>query len=356
MSPRRRLAAAATLWSVMSLVPFPAAPKAQAADITPRMNTVGEKPFGLLLLGQGGDRDWKTAIAEVEKAAHNKYPFRFAAGLADRREIQAGIDALQAQRVRAIVIVPLFVSSYGEVMDQNRYLIGIRETPSKQLLEGAHGHASTQTSLRVKSKVPLVMTKALDDHPLLVDLLASRASALSRHPKDEALVLAAEAPADKADEREWNEAAAALAEKVRQKCGFAAARAYALRDEGKQSERDASEGGLVTLIKDLRRAHGKVVVVPLAMTSSQAAEMRLPRVLDGLFAKYDGRTILPDPRIAQWVEQSALPAAKLPDMRLFKDAGRAGLTPQGMSQPSGLTHPAIAPPPALPRAGEQKHD
>ena len=352
----RRLGAAAALLTLIGFGMISAPRRLSASEIMQRLNTVGEKPFGLLLLGEGGDRDWKSTVADIEKHAAGKYPFQFASGLADRKEFQKAIDALYVQRVRAIVIVPLFVSSYGEVMDQNRYLIGIREKPSKELSEGAPGHSSTQTMLRVKSRVPLVMTKALDDHPLLVELLAARAQSLSRHPKEEAIVLVAEAPAAKDDEKEWNEGAAALAEKVRQKGGFAAARAYALRDEGRQTERDTSENGLISLIKDLRRAKSKVIVIPLALTDSEASSMRLPRVLDGLFVKYDGRTILPDPRIAAWVEQQALPAAKLPDMRLFKDAGKAGLIPQGMSQPSGLSHPSMTAPPALPKAGESKHE
>lgn len=348
MTAFRRPSAAKALLFALGFGAISARRGAHGTEITPRLNTIGEKPFGLLLLGEGGDRDWKDTVDEARKRAAGRYPFEFAAGDADRKELQRGIDALQSLRVRSIVIVPLLVSSYGEVMDQTRYLLGIREKPSKELLDAPHEHTGGLALTRLKSRVPLVLTKALDDSPLLVDLLASRAQALSRKPSGEAVVLVGAAPQAKEDAREWTETASALAEKVRQKGGFSAARAYALKADGTQEERDRSAAGLGALVRDLRRAANAVIVVPLAMTNSDTKGMRLRQALDGLFARYDGRTILPDARINAWIEQSALAAAKLPDMRLFKDSAKAGLTPQG------LTRQPMPAAPALPRPGERQ--
>lgn len=307
-------------------------------------NTIGEKPFGVLLLGAGGTRDWKTQLDMILKRAGNRYPVEFAAGLADGKEMQRGIDALAEARVRTIVVVPLFVSSSDEVMDQNRFLLGIREKPSQALLNAPHAHAGAPAQ-RLRSRVPLVVTKALDDHPLFVDLLASRAKTQSRHPEQESVLLVGPAPLSRDAAKEWTAGAAALAEKVRQKGGFAAAGAYALSAGPLQSDREKSEAGLAALAKELGRKH-HVIVVPLSMTGG---DLRVNEALDGLFVKYDGRAILPDERIAQWVDQSAAAAAKLPDMRMFKDMARAGLRPPTLTPP-----PALAPPPALPRQGDKK--
>lgn len=299
-----------------------------------------EKPYGVLLLGEGGDREWRDAVDQIKKRAGKRYPVEFAAGLADGKSMQSALDKLQAQRVRAVVVTPLFVSSYGEVMDQVRYLLGIREKPA-ELAGGPRSRADAPPPPRLRSRVPLVLGKALDDHPLFVELLVARAQALSRRPSEEALILVGEAPASKpgdktrAGEAEWLQAAEALAEKVRKKGGFAAARPYAVRLYAGTKERDASEAGLRALVKELRSKH-KVIVVPLAMTGGR---LRLSRPLDGLFAKADGRAVLPDPRIAQWVDETSAPAAKLPDMRLFKDAARAGLTPAALAKPSAFPHP-----------------
>jgi hypothetical protein len=303
-------------------------------------NSLVSRPFGVLLLGEGGDREWRAAVEDVVKKAAKRYPVEFAAGLGDSASMQRALDSLQAQRVKSIVVVPLCVSSYGDTMDQVRYLLGIREHPSEAFL-GPHA----RPSVRVRSRVPLVLTKALDDHPLFIELLTARAQALSRHPEQEAVILAGDAPMgtpgdkDRVAETEWLQAAQAVADKVRQKGRFAAAQAFALRSGPTTKERRQSTDALRALVKEHRRER-KVIVVQMTMTGGA---LRLNRVLDGLFAKYDGRAVLPDARIAQWVEQSAMPAAKLPDMRLFKDPARAGLTPLGFAKP-----------PPLPRPGEKQ--
>jgi len=225
--------------------------------------------------------------------------------------------------------------------DQVRFLLGIREKPSQGLLNAPHEHAGAPPQ-RLHSRAPIVLGKALDDAPLFVDLLASRAKAQSRHPEQEAVILVGQPPVDQD-----------LAEKVRKKGAFAAARAYEYRDGPTQSDREKSQAGLAALARGLARQY-RIIVVPLSMTGG----LRLNEALDGLFVKYDGRAILPDDRIAQWVDQTAQVAAKLPDMRLFKDAGRAGLMPPALSMPSmpALTQPTMTAPPPLPRQGEKNNE
>ena len=284
-------------------------------------NTLGEKPFGVLLLGEGGDRDWKAQVDLVKKHASRtamRYPLEFAPGLADRRSIQKAIDALHEQKARLIVVVPLFVSSHGEVMDQNRYLLGVNEKPSTA------AYFKRVPATRVKSPVPLVIGKALDDHPLFVELLANRAKAHSREPAKEAVLLVGEAPEQ--DEKAWTASAAALAEKVRQKGAFAAAGAYGLRLNGTQADREKSRNGLRGLAKEMGRGERHVIVVPLTLHS----RLKLAQALDGLFVKQEPKGVLPDPRIEKWVEETAVAASKLPDMRMFKDAAKAGIVPAGL--------------------------
>lgn len=314
---------------------------ARAAPPVKRFNTVGEKTFGVLLLGEGGDREWRSTIDEVKKRFEVTAPVAFAPGMADRRAMQKGLDDLQALKCKAIVVVPLFVSSYGEDMDQVRYLLGIRETPAKGL-ERPGAHVSAPPA-RLVSKVPLVLTKALDDHPLFVELLAARAQSLSRKASEEALVLVGESPESEDDAKEFANAVSALAEKVRQKAGFAAAKGFAMKPGARQADRESGENALRTLVKDLRHDH-KVIVVPLTLTGGR---LKLNRALDGLFAKYDGRALLPDARIAQWVEQSAVPAAKLPDMRMYRK-------PAQTTAPGKITHEKMAAPPSLTHTGDKK--
>lgn len=272
----------------------------------------GPQPFGVLLLGEGGDRNWARAVDAIRRELPPRLPIEFCAGLADARAMQKSVSLLEARKVRTIVAVPLFVSSFSEAMDQNRYLLGIREAPSKEFGRGP-------APSRIKSRVPLVLTKALDDHPLLVETLAARAKAVSRSPASESLLLVGQGPSSPEAREDSLAQAAALAEKVRRKSGFKAARAAAVYPQLSQAQKDKAESELRGLLRELRRL-GPVVVVPLEMTRG-GVHARLRKALEGSFARYDGASLLPDSRIARWVSESAQNGAKLPDMRVFKDEG-----------------------------------
>lgn len=47
------------------------------------------------------------------------------------------------------------------------------------------------------------MTPVLNDHPIVADILASRARAISRDPENEAVIIVAHGPIEEADNRRW---------------------------------------------------------------------------------------------------------------------------------------------------------
>lgn len=266
---------------------------------------LGTKPYGVIILGEGGSAEWKTTVNEAIKAMGPDRPTVFAEGDADARSIQKAVDELQTKRVEKIVAVPLFITTFSEAMDQNRYLFGIREKP----VRGA-------SPKRLKSKVPLVLSKALDDSPTAVEILASRALGLTRQPATENLVLIGDAPDDKDAASEWVATVTALAQKVAAKAGMKAGQAMALREGLRSDNRQRAEREVVDAIKALRK-QGAVVVVPLELSPGDV-QHRLKKLLEGVLVHYDGKSMLPDARVAKWVEQTAETAAKLPDMRQFK--------------------------------------
>ncbi len=307
---------------------------ARAASLGPA--PLGEKPYGVLLLGEGGSQAWNDTIDGLRKALGQKVPFDFSAGPADSANMQAGIDALQEQGARKIVVVPLLLSSYSEDMDQIRYLLGMRDRPSASLMNAPHAH-NDGPDRRLSVKVPIVLAKALDDHPLLVATLADRARALVPRPDQATLVLIGAAPAPKDAARDWASVMSDLAQKTARQAGFRAGSAMALHPEAEQRARDRSRDAVVGALRKLR-VLGPVAVVPLEL-SSGAETLELDSMLDGTMVSYDGKDILPDLRIVHWAKLSAEAAAKLPDMRLFKDAG------QGLPPPPPLTfeHKLTAP-------------
>jgi sirohydrochlorin ferrochelatase len=291
---------------------------------------MADKPFGILLLGEGGSKEWKDATDAVGKEmTKKKVPFEFAAGDGDGRSIQKAVDKLQFQRVKKIVAVPLTLSSFSEEMEQDRYLLGVREKPSQEFSGAPHSHNRARGAQeRVKAKVPVIVTKALDDSDAAVEILAARAKAQSHDPSKEILVLVGKAPGNKEGLKDWVSTVNALAEKVRASGGFRMAQAAALRDDVDRIARDRSEGEVRKAVAALHK-QGIVIVVPLELTAD-LVHNRIPHVLEGIQVRYDGKTMLPDSRIVKWVAESAEEGAKLPEMRVFKEGG----TGPALSQPS----------------------
>ena len=265
------------------------------------------KPFGLLLLVDGVGPEWIETIDAVVKQAGGRYPVEFVAGEADGPAIQRAVDALQAKRVLKIVAVALSVSPFSDIMNQNRFLLGIREKPSMGM-----------PATRLTSKVALVLSKTLDGQDALVEVVADRARALSKQPAADAVVLVAAAPKAIDAARDWTASLDALAEKARARAGFRKGRALTLPLDQTSDQRDKTEKAVRETIKALHKEGGNVVVLPLELSPDYVAS-RLPHILEGLFARYNGKCLLPDRRIARWVGESAADAAKLPDMRVFKD-------------------------------------
>ena len=85
-------------------------------------------------------RAWNQAVEDVQKSVGSKYHVEVAFGMADSREIQKAITALEKSKVKKIVAVPLFISSVSEVMDQTRFVLGLRSTPSKEFMNHPHAH------------------------------------------------------------------------------------------------------------------------------------------------------------------------------------------------------------------------
>lgn len=276
--------------------------------------------FGLLLLAEGGGRDWKAFERDLASRAPKNQPMEIVLGRADVKAVQKSVDRLQARKVKKIVVVPLFLDGNSELMEQTRFLLGIRRDPSLEFL-GAKRRPSALIARRVQSQVPLVLAPVLDDQEVLIDVLSSRALELSKGPSRESVVLAGAAAASEKTSERWHEALQGLAQRVRAKGAFQAAAAALLAEDQKQSVRDGYREKFKSLVRQLSRT-SRVLVIPVSVTQDDSSR-KIPRILQGSFMRFSGKALLPDERISAWVEQAARKASELPDMRTFTDAGRA---------------------------------
>jgi sirohydrochlorin cobaltochelatase len=276
------------------------------------------KPFGVLLVGGSGSSAGGKGLASLRDGLKGKFPVEFAFGLGDFKEIQRGIDRLSALKVKKLVVVPLVLASESSAVEETKYVLGMRKDPDPAFFkQSGAGYTNVR---RAQTKLAVVMSSALDDHPLVSDILAARAKELSEKPEREKLVLIGRGAADDAENEVAARHLSTLARRVKDKVKFSEAHAFLLREDAEPKARAKAHKELRKTVGILSRS-GKVIVVP-HLLATDGTERSIRKLLDGLFYAFNGKGLMPDARLAQWVEDKAREAAELPDMRQHKDAGR----------------------------------
>ncbi|MBI3504978.1 MAG: hypothetical protein HY059_09070 [Proteobacteria bacterium] len=318
-------------------------PWSAGATGKPILATKQNTSFGVVLLAHGGSSEWNAAVEEIKSRLSPKYPIEIALGMADPIEIQRALDHLAQKKVKKAVVVPLFVSSHSEVMDQLQFVLGLRKEPSSDFVNAPHAHMSRAVLKRVHTKLPLVLTPALDGHPVVADILLDRAKKMSREPAKEAVVIIGHGPLKDEDNARWIANMDAVAAAVKTKGGFFSVQTGTLRDDAPPAVRANADKVLRETARALSRER-RVIVVPLLIASG-GVERHIKKTLDGIFYEWTGQTLLPDPRLAGWVDEMAAKHAAEAHVPKFSSAqtltvpahkklGAPGGRPQPFARPA----------------------
>lgn len=298
---------------------------------------------GVLVLAHGAGQQWNQQVLDATQTVAVKYPTEVAFGMALPRTMQEAIDKLEAKGVNKIVVVPLFISSHSFIIRQSEYLLGVRDqladppmvmdhgpTPSKTetphgdhtsspgstgssgssthdgMSHSQHGEA-TVTIPRLILHSEIRFARPLDDHPLVAQILADRIAALSTKPSNETVVLVGHGPNPEEDNRNWMrdmESLAAQIRKIQQKSGNVSRMLLCatVRDDADPAMYDQAKENLRSLVRQGSQ-QGDAIVVPVFL-SSGSVEQKVATRLEGLTFKWNGKTLLPDPRISSFILES----------------------------------------------------
>ena len=275
------------------------------------------RPPGILLLAHGGKNDWNEEVDKLASTVDKILPVEVAFGMANKRSIQDAIDRLVRRGVQEIVAVPLFVSSQSTVVTATQYLLGLRPDAPAELAAYAkmvHDHSapsgteSEQThsdpTTPVESPVPIRMTAALDRHPLVAEVLLSRAQSISQHPSHEAVVVVAHGPVSDEENARWLADMGALVGIMRRASSFKQIECLTVRDDAPEPIRSQATAELRAVVERAAQQGNKVLVVPL-LISYGGIEEGIQKRLEGLSYVMSPQALLPDGRLADWVIQIA---------------------------------------------------
>ncbi|RDV80711.1 S-layer homology domain-containing protein [Ammonifex thiophilus] len=194
----RRLALVQLLVFLASCFFFLPLPKAQAEEPKP----------GVLVLAHGtNDPKWFTPVWELVYGLQEHLPWPVELGFLEAIEpdIPEAVAKLNHRGVNRIIAVPFFVSSYSNHIEEIKYILGLRKdlpNPEEELE-------------RAEPAGELILTRALDDHPLFASLLTRLATSLVRNPEQEVVVLAAHGSDSAEGQEDWRQNLASLGEQMK---------------------------------------------------------------------------------------------------------------------------------------------
>ncbi|WP_042167156.1 sirohydrochlorin chelatase [Paenibacillus gorillae] len=205
--------------------------------------------------------------------------------IVEGRLIQDGIDALEAQGVTELFVLPLFVSSGSTHVDEIGQAFGL---PPISELEGDLG------TFRVKHTTSIHMGQPIDEDEEIVELLLSNIKPLSTAADQETLLLVGHGSKEPVFHERWQQGLNRLGKRLRELGGFAhAATAMLLPDQAAARMQELQQD----------RPNEAVIVVPLFLSKGYFTNTVIPKRLSGLDYRYNGEAMLPHPAVARWVER-----------------------------------------------------
>lgn len=272
------------------------------AGLTPCVSLAQLARVGTIIVAHGADREWNAPVEALAASLATGGPVRVAFLMGEGAKAHPFSDAaaqLEVLGVQQIVVVPLLVSSHSAHYTQIRWLAGLVDSVDPRLAE----HMQHMGVERAKLRLPVRVAPGLDDAAEMADVLAERALALAKSPRDHALFLVAHGPNDAEEYALWMENLRRVAERVREKSGFRDVRVDAVRDDAPAPVRAEAVRRVRELITLQQAATQRdVVVVPILISRGAMTRSTLVKDLEGLPIVYSGAALLPHPALARWVE------------------------------------------------------
>jgi sirohydrochlorin ferrochelatase len=212
---------------------------------------------------------------------------------------QDAVARLEGQGVAEIVVVPMLVSSHSGHYDQIRYLAGEDVALGERMMHHLHMAGIT----RPRAKVPLRLTRAMDDAPEVARVLTARARALAPEPAGRALFIVGHGPNSAEDYAAWMKHLRPVADSVKSWTGFRDVRVDLVRDDAPAEVRAEAVRRVRELIELQHLVTGReVIVVPVLVSKGTVSRDKIPQDLAGLPIVYAGEPLLPHDAMARWVE------------------------------------------------------
>ncbi|WP_068777743.1 sirohydrochlorin chelatase [Paenibacillus sp. FJAT-26967] len=246
------------------------------------------RKYGVLVISHGSrSPEWVQLVDEAVAGMHvpDGIPvFGSYLELVDGRLIGDGITWLENQNVTDLIVVPLFVSAGSTHLDEIAYALGVK--PEPQLPTDLEPFAI---------RAQMHMLSPMDeDADLLAEMVYEKISGLSDNPEREIVLLIGHGSVEKHFHLAWRRSLERIAEQLKKIGGFGEADiAMLLPDQTKRK---------MTWWHKHKPQHA-VIIAPLFLSEGYFTKQVIPARLQGYDYRYNGQSILPSPKVSQWLER-----------------------------------------------------
>ncbi len=293
---------------------------------------------GLLVMAHGGSPTWELSVKNAVVPLHQNYIVEIAFGMADPMTMQEGINKLEKQGVKTIVIIPLFISSHSPILRQAEYLLGIRKELADEPLLMDHGHSTSTTGTNsghshsgssekysgeentTRTLDPLVyhakiiLTKPLDADSLVARTLYENIQLFSKAPESETLILVAHGPNSDEDNKGWLGNLDSLAKQIQVRKIKETGKPYrkilfaTVRDDADKKVYNEAKQKLRVMVETANK-EGTTIIVPVVLATG-GIEKGIQKRLEGLNYVWVNKALLPSVNITKFIENSVITATK----------------------------------------------
>jgi sirohydrochlorin ferrochelatase len=263
----------------------------------------------LMVVAHGSrSTNWNNLVIQTVEKVHWAGPkgVAFLTSPSPEHKLEQVATQLDQSGVKQIVVVPLLVSSFSGHYEEIRYYIGQRKDLPH---DGEENDAEHTTAGPLKTKSPLLLTAAMDGHPLVTRILADDLKPFIKDAGQQSVVLVAHGPNEDGDNEQWLKHLNAHAQRLKEQFRLRRVEAVTLRDDAPKPIRDAATAQLRATVERTMR-DSQVLVLPVLISVGHI-QREIQKCLEGLeFTMLEGG-LAKHPLAAEWVRQQAAQAVAI---------------------------------------------
>ena len=257
---------------------------------------------GVLILchgvGEKGDRHFVEAVKPVGDTWPTAVGFGMAMMTSD--PLQQAVDDLAARGAKRIVLVPALPTRFNSLYRQWDYAFG-------QGAESAYLDIPT-----IETEAEIIMADALNDDPLLTDVLYDYATEISTEPSNELVIIIGHGPEDIEENIPDLDMLSPHTDRLKEMGGFQDVKMINLQDDALAPIRAANVKKLRKWITTAERQGYNVLILGLVL-ESHGLQATIVEDLRGLSYEFNTRGLADHPKTVEWISATVERALASPD-------------------------------------------